>query len=444
MLFPEKIKSLFYSAVDSVAGRMAEFSDNPGKDFTRRRKLPADKLIPFLVLQGSSGTRNELVDFFGAVPEKPSASAFNQRRAKLKPEAVEAVFNSLASSLDSLDPPGGYRYIAADGSTVTYPSKPKFSPDEYYVSSKSSAKGFYSMHVNAFYDLDRHTYTDALIQPVHGKDEFSAFCKIVDRHAVLPGSKNVYIGDRGYCSYNNMAHVMETGQYFLFRTKDIDQKGLVGNFGLPEGGSFDIRVKVAIVRTHSRKVKTPDGYRRFIGKNVAFDFLDYGSTDVHYMEFRVVRFQLPDGSYECLLTNLPESEFPPGKLEELYFSRWGEETSFRKLKYTIGLVNFHACKPDFVRQEIWARLIAYNLTESLINLAAINAREMDCKHDYKVNFSVAAHICRVFLRPQTEASPEGVTRLLEKELVPIRKDRKYSRLQTAHFRKPHYFLYRAS
>ena len=39
----------------------------------------------------------------------------------------------------------------------------------------------------------------------------------VDRHDVLDGIKNVYIGDRGYCSYNNMAHVVEQGQYFLFR-----------------------------------------------------------------------------------------------------------------------------------------------------------------------------------------------------------------------------------
>ena len=33
----------------------------------------------------------------------------------------------------------------------------------------------------------------------------------VDRHDVLDGIKNVYIGDRGYCSYNNMAHVVEQG-----------------------------------------------------------------------------------------------------------------------------------------------------------------------------------------------------------------------------------------
>lgn len=108
------------------------------------------------------------------------------------------------------------------------------------------------MHLNAFYDLERHTYTDAIIQPVHKKNEFCAFCDFVDRHEVFSGTKNIYIGDRGYCSYNNMAHVIESGQYFLFRTKDIFSKGLVGNFDYPRQDSFDITVKVTLVRSHSK------------------------------------------------------------------------------------------------------------------------------------------------------------------------------------------------
>ena len=41
-----------------------------------------------------------------------------------------------------------------------------------------------------------------------------------------------------------MAHVVEAGHYFLFRTKDIHSKGLVGNFNFPDGDSFDISVEV--------------------------------------------------------------------------------------------------------------------------------------------------------------------------------------------------------
>ena len=62
-----------------------------------------------------------------------------------------------------------------------------------------------------------NTYSGALIQPVHQKDEFRAFCVMVDHHLTLPGPRDVFIGDRGYCSYNNMAHVIEKGRYFRKR-----------------------------------------------------------------------------------------------------------------------------------------------------------------------------------------------------------------------------------
>ncbi len=209
-MFHEKIKSLFSSAVHTVSSIISEYTASPGSDLTRNRKLPAERLITFLVSQGASSSKNELLDFFDMNPQAPTASALNQQRAKLKPEAMEMVFRHFNSFTDSLDgAPSDYRFIAADGSTFTFFSRPSFSASEYYVSGGHSAKGFYSMHLNAFYDLQKHTYTDALIQPVHFKDEYKAFCLMADRYEAVPGQKTVFTGDRGYCSYNNMAHVLE-------------------------------------------------------------------------------------------------------------------------------------------------------------------------------------------------------------------------------------------
>lgn len=441
-MFHQTIKSLFSSAVSGIASNISQFTVNPDKDLTRNKKLPSDKLITFMVSEGSSSTKNELLDFFDMDVLTPTASAFNQQRAKLKPDALEAVFKRFNSSVNSIEKTSEYRFIAADGSTFTFFSKSSFAPSEYYVSPGHSAKGFYSMHLNAFYDLDRHTYTDALIQPVHNKDEFRAFCDIVDRHEILPNTKNVFIGDRGYCSYNNMAHVIESGQLFLFRAKDIHSKGLLGKFNYPDSESFDITVKVTLTRSNSKKIYSTQGYNRFIDKATSFDFITYGSQDTYELSFRIVRFDLSDSSFECIVTNLPADEFPPQRIKELYFSRWGIESSFRKLKYSIGLSNFHACKPEYIQQEIWARLISYNITELLINHTVFEQKQT--KYEYKVNFSVAAHICRVFLRMTTEKDPIDVMSLLQKELIPIRNERQFPRLKTAHFRKPRYFIYRAA
>ena len=439
----EKIKHLFSEAVNSIVSDISLYAIHPEKDFTRNKKLPPDKLISFMVSCGSSSTKIELLDFFGLDMHAPSSSAFNQQRAKLKPEALEAVFQRFNSSLQNVENTSRYRFFAVDGSTFTFFSKPSFASEEYYVSEGHSAKGFHSMHLNAFYDLQKHTYSDALVQSVHSKDEFSAFCEMVDRHQTPACTKAVFIGDRGYCSYNNMAHVLEKGQYFLFRTKDIHSKGLVGNFTLPQEESFDIQVNVTLVRSRKKKIVIRDGfYRRYVDANTAFDYIAQGSMDTYSLSFRIVRFPISEDTYECIVTNLPEDEFPMEQIKLIYFSRWSIEGSFRKLKYTIGLNNFHAYKPEYIKQEIWAKLIAYNITETLINHTVV--KHGTTKHDYKVNFSVAAHICRVFLRLTTEKDSIDVMNLLCKELVPVRNDRQYPRLQTAHFRRPRYFIYRAT
>lgn len=441
-MFHQKIKTLFQSAVCEVSSNISQFTHHPEKDLTRNKKLPPDKLISFLVSEGSSSTKNELLDFFNMNNEVPTASAFNQQRAKLKSEALEAVFKKFNFSINSTVEPSTYRFLAADGSTFTFFSKPSFASSVYYIHEGHSAKGFYSMHLNAFYDLCRHTYTSALIQPVHEKNEFKAFCDMVDRHDPLPDTQDVFIGDRGYCSYNNMAHVINKGQFFLFRTKDIHSKGLVGKFDFPNDDSFDITVNVTLVRSHSKDIKVNDGYMRFVDKATSFDFIEYGSLNTYELSFRIVRFPISDSTYECIVTNLPADEFPPERIKELYFSRWGIESSFRKLKYTIGLSNFHAYKPEYIKQEIWAKLITYNITEILINHTVVEKRKT--KYEYKVNFTIAAHICRVFLRLATEKDSIDVMSLLQKELIPIRNGRQYPRLQTAHFRKPRYFIYRAA
>lgn len=191
-----------------------------------------------------------------------------------------------------------------------------------------------------------------------------------------------------------MAHVIENGQYFLFRTKDIHQKGLVHNFKFPDKDSFDITVDVTLTRSHSSKIDCGESYRRFIDASISFDYIEHGSKDTYKLSFRIVRFQLSDNSYECIVTNLPADEFPSARIKELYYARWGIESSFRKLKYTTGLSNFHSYKPNLIEQEIYARIINYNLTEMMINCTVVSGkRRKKRKHSYKVNFCVAAHIC---------------------------------------------------
>lgn len=452
-MFHQKVKQILNNSISYVANNLESYVKIPGKDYSRVKKIPAEAILSFFISQGASSSKCEWLDFHKLSADAPSLSAMNQRRSQLKPEAFQKVFQTFTSNMQTLLSSSdtaschynqsNYQYIAADGSTITFFSFPKFASDDYYVSEGHSARGFYSIHINAFYNLKQKVYTDALLQPVHKKDEFRAFCDMVDEHEVPFGEKHIFIGDRGYCSYNNMAHVIEKKQFFLFRTKDKDRKGLIGNFDFPETEEFDIDINVSLVRSHRKSIKIKEGnYKRFIDSSASFDYVEYGSDAVYDMEFRVVRFAITENTYECIVTNLPRDSFPPDKIKESYNSRWGIETSFRKLKYTIGLSSYHAYKPEYIEQEIWAKLTAYNATEFITNHAVIEKRE--CQYTYAINFTIAAHLCRIYLSWHTKIDSIDIMALITKELVAIRGDRQFARLKTAHFRKPKYLIYRAA
>lgn len=85
-----------------------------------------------------------------------------------------------------------------------------------------------------------------------------------------------------------------------------------------------------------------------------FDYIKDASDVLYPISFRVVRFAVKKGLYETVITNLPADQFPPQLLRELYHKRWGIETSFRDLKYTLALTHFHAKKRPFIEQEIFS------------------------------------------------------------------------------------------
>ncbi len=103
------------------------------------------------------------------------------------------------------------------------------------------------------------------------------------------------------------------------------------------------------------------------------------------------------------------------EIKKLYTMRWGIETSFRKLKYAIGLACFHSKKVEYIMQEIYARLILYNYCEIITMNVVIHQK--DTKHVYQMNYTIAIHICRYFLR--NDISPPDVEKLIQKNLLPV-------------------------
>lgn len=114
------------------------------------------------------------------------------------------------------------------------------------------------------------------------------------------------------------------------------------------------------------------------------------------MKLRICRFLLDNGEFETVATSLPRS-FSLDDIKELYHLRWGIETSFRDLKYTLGLVDLHGKSDVFAEQEIYACLTAFNFASRVCREVVVR-QPKDSVYAYKVNFKMAVMLCKEFLR----------------------------------------------
>lgn len=126
-------------------------------------------------------------------------------------------------------------------------------------------------------------------------------------------------------------------------------------------------------------------------------FIEWDFGDYEEMSIRIVRFKITDTTYEIIFTSLPRDKFSLEDIKTLYGMRWGIETSFRELKYIIGLTNLHSKKDNFVRQEIYAKLTMYNFCERIIYSVVVEQDE-GRKYKYQVNYTMAMTVCLDFYR----------------------------------------------
>lgn len=269
---------------------------------------------------------------------------------------------------------------------------------------------------------------------------------MVDR-STLPG-KAIVIADRGYESYNNMAHIQERGWLYLIRIKDFNlySFGILHCLELPDMDEFDEYIDLKITRKQTNETKKlfkqKNHYRR-IAQDKLFYYLPSKSkksdpTMLYNLPFRIVRFPISDAFYEVVVTNLNANDFPPNALKQLYGMRWGIDTLFRDLKYTVGLLHFHSKKVEYILQEIFSRLIMYNFSK-LITLHVVTEKK-NIKYEYTVDFSVAVHICREFLLRKT--IPPDVEAIIARYITPIRTER--SRPRGMKVKQAISFMYRVA
>ena len=131
-------------------------------DFTRCRKLNAIDLIRVILGMGAGSLNSELLKAFPDVNLRMTASAFEQQKAKLKPECFMQImleFNKAKSEHKLLD--DRYLVLAIDGSDFN----PPFNPNSENLFQRTDGREYCQIHVNALYDILDKLYIDISIQP---------------------------------------------------------------------------------------------------------------------------------------------------------------------------------------------------------------------------------------------------------------------------------------
>ncbi len=413
---PTILRGILHCLIRKLGETPEQFVRRPGRDFTRPRTLSFETVISLLLTMSENSVGKVLIERFKNRKDTPSASAFLQQREKLLPAAMKMLFQQFTACLCPAGRFQGYRLLAADGSdlkSAAYPGDPAS-----YRPGTARQHGWNLWHLNALYDLQNGIYTDVIVQKEHEKDEKAALCAMVDRSAV--SGPVILLADRGYEACNNLAHLERKGWNYLIRLRDKN-RAIAYGLKLPDTAQFDIPVQITLGRPTARQLErqglaVPASYYR-VPPQMTFDDLEPGSAGFAVLSFRIVRIETENGDTELLITNLDPNRFPPAALKRLYAMRWGIETSFRSLKYAVGLIHLHAKKPDLVLQEIFASFLIFNFTQA--SVWAVDTTQGSSQYQCRVNFSDAVFACCAFLRePTSDPLP-----LLRRKLLPVRPGR---------------------
>ena len=389
-----------------------------GKSFSRKSTLTAETVIRLLI--GAEG--GSLAKILHDAGIQATASALSQRRAQIPPEVFRTVFTNFNSTCASNEFFCGYRLLAVDGTAVNLPRNPK-APS--FVQNDGIPKGVNQLHVTPFCDILNRTFADVIIQPEPKKDEIGALVTMLQRNDFE--EKALIIADRGFESYNLIAHILEKPNAdFLIRVKQSrSAMREVAKLPLCE---LDCDIGFTITTTQTNEDKQ-NGYihlqvpkKSKAGSKTRRGRWDFPSP--YPMKLRVCRFLLDNGEFETVATSLPRS-FSLDDIRELYHLRWGVETAFRDWKYTLGLVNLHGKSDAFAEQEIYASLTAFNFASRVCREVVIR-QPKNGVYAYKVNFKMAVMLCKEFLRTPN-ADSEKLLEEIARHTVPIRPDRQDER-----------------
>ena len=361
--------------------------------FTRKRKMPFDSLLKYLLSMHKTSSQSALNNFLENRGITMSQQALSKARSKFDHKPFQKLFAGIRDAFyqkeyyANLNKYEGKLLIGIDGSKTELPNLPALLDEFGGTGAKASSP---TALMSCAYDIINDMIIDADFTPLSVSEREHAGNHINKVGEIINLKEAIFIMDRGYAS-RELIELLSEKSYYLFR----------------------LRTKF----------------------NTDIDALPMGShiiTMYENLKVRIVKFTLHSGETETLLTNLFDLE--SDKFKELYFKRWRIEVKYDVVKNKLEMPCFGGFSENVIMQDFWISMY-------LANMAAIAKREADekirderkdkdNKYDYQANVNTIIGSLRdklaeaVFSRNpmQRERILNRIFTEIQKSVVPIRLD----------------------
>ena len=284
-------------------------------DFTRERKMPFTHMVFFMLNMLKQSTQTALDRYFDLIGRDDihmSQQAFSEARQKLKWEACRELMDASASGVYRCDYNTwhGYRVWAIDGSKMQLPSDAELRTTFGKAGRTDGGSGV-AAQCSCLYDVLNDIIADAHLEPIETDERTLCLRHLKHLEGMESFEKELVIMDRGYASSELIKAFLDTNVRFLMRVR---KKFNLHIDGLPVGDHYYTLEQTPI---------------------------------------RVVKFLLPSGEVETLITDLFDKRMGESAFKALYFKRWPVETKYGELKHKLEIENFSGRTKEAIYQDFY-------------------------------------------------------------------------------------------
>lgn len=320
--------------------------------------MPFNQLVAFMLNMVKKSIQNCLDTFFEDIGQEDThmtQQSFSEAREKIKWEAFRELFDATRDEIYTgyYDTWHGYRMSAFDGSKMQLPDDPALRA---YFGTIGKGSTAVTGQGSVLYDVFNNVLIDVALEPMKTDERELALRHIDVLSSLKSFGKECVLADRGYASFELIETLGDRNIRFVMRVRR----------------KFNLSIDALGVGDHTTVLQKQ------------------GHKDI---PVRVIKFVLPSGEEETLITDITDKRMGIPAFKALYFKRWPIETKYDEIKNKLAVENFSGRTINAIRQDFF---IAMHMS-NIIAVAAWEAqadveeeRELkDNKYSYHVNVSHA-------------------------------------------------------